>query len=188
MKINPNKPAERLRGSATIQIATKSPVKLSFTNADLPSACLPLWNERYVPLIWDWAGTLGNPWKYHNVDVSGNLQRMWDIVYPDIIIDILPKEPIFVRVCTDIFQSREVISNVAMFQSIQRITEWRGAFGSGAIAALKVIWCAKGINTQEGRRKYASHMLGKGLPFTWGCFNSIQGVRHLPCFVRSCLG
>jgi hypothetical protein len=34
---------------------------------------------------------------------------MWDIVYPDIIIDVLPKEPIFVRVCTDFSIPRSYI-------------------------------------------------------------------------------
>jgi hypothetical protein len=70
-------------------------------------------------------------------------------------------------------------SNVMMFQSVQRITEWRGTFGSGAIAALKNILASKGIRSPEGRKKYALHMLSKGLPFTWGSFNSRQKVRRL---------
>ena len=66
---------------------------------DLPAACLPLWNEQYVPLLVDWAGTLLNPWKCHEVGIQGNLQTMWDIVYPDIVSDIQPKQAIFACVC-----------------------------------------------------------------------------------------
>jgi hypothetical protein len=52
-------------------------------------------------------------------------------------------------------------------------------FGSGAIAALKTIWASLHIVTATGRMKYATHMLGRGLPFTWQSFSSKQKVRHL---------
>ena len=45
-------------------------------------------------------------------------------------------------------------------------------FGSGAIAALKTIWASLHIVTATGRMKYATHMLGRGLPFTWQSFSS----------------
>jgi hypothetical protein len=68
---------------------------------------------------------------------------------------------------------------LTMFQSIQRITEWRGMFGSGAVAALKNIWASMHIVTATGQRKYATHMLSKGLPFTWQSFSSKQKVCRL---------
>ncbi|KAI0245054.1 hypothetical protein BJV78DRAFT_1159215 [Lactifluus subvellereus] len=148
----PNRPAEHLGASSTIKNATKES-KTTFVNADLPVACLILWNRQYVPLLVDWAGTLPNPWKCHDVDIQRNIQAMWDTVYPDIAADIQPKRPIFVW-------------------SIQRITEWRGIFGSGAITALENIWLDKGSCTPEGRKKYATHMLSRGLPFMWRAFNS----------------
>ncbi|KAI0246258.1 hypothetical protein BJV78DRAFT_1158041 [Lactifluus subvellereus] len=96
-----NRPTERLGASSTIQNATKES-KTTFINADLPTLCLTLWNRQYVPLLVDWAGTLPNPWKCHNVDIQGNMQAMWNTVYPDIDTDIQPKQPIFVRVCITI--------------------------------------------------------------------------------------
>jgi hypothetical protein len=66
-----------------------------------------------------------------------------------------------------------------MFQSVQRITEWRGSFGSGAVAALKNIWISKGIESSVGRKNYAVHMLSNGLPFIWEIFNSSQKVCRL---------
>ena len=72
---------------------------MTFTNTDLPTACLPLWNKRYIPLLCDWAGTLANPWNYHDGNVKKNLQSMWDIAYPNIEADIQPKQFIFVQVC-----------------------------------------------------------------------------------------
>ena len=63
---------------------------MTFTNADLPTACLPLWNECYIPLLCDWAGTLANPWNYHDGNVKKNLQSMWDVAYPNIEADIQP--------------------------------------------------------------------------------------------------
>jgi hypothetical protein len=65
---------------------------MTFTNADLPTACLPLWNKCYIPLLCD-------PWNYHDGNVKKNLQSMWDIVYPNIKADIQPKQFIFVQVC-----------------------------------------------------------------------------------------
>jgi len=99
VKINPNRPAERLDTSGTLKNATKgSGGKTTFTNADLPPACLILWNEYYIPRLFDWAGTIPNPWVTHDADIQGNLQVMWDLTYPDIMMDIQPKRPIFVRV------------------------------------------------------------------------------------------
>jgi hypothetical protein len=60
--------------------------------------CLPLWNEYYIPRLFDWAGTMPNPWISHDADIQGNLQVMWNLTYPDITTDIQPKQPIFVRV------------------------------------------------------------------------------------------
>ena len=90
---------EHLGESATIKNVTQGNSRTTFTNVDLPAACLPLWNEQYVPLLVDWAGTLLNPWKCHEVNIQGNLQTMWDIVCPDIVSDIQPKQAIFVHVC-----------------------------------------------------------------------------------------
>ena len=95
---------------------------------------------------------------------------MWDAVYPDIAADIQPKQLIFIQVCITI--TSQCMSDISMFQSIQRITEWHGMFGSGAIAAVENIWLNKDIHTLEGRKKYARHMLSRGLPFTWHAFNS----------------
>ena len=103
MKINPNEPTERLGESCPIQGATRLAPRTTFTNADLPVACLPLWNTHYIPLLVDWTGTLPNPWKYYNIDVPGNLQSRWDATYPALATRILPKEAIFVRVCIVIF-------------------------------------------------------------------------------------
>jgi hypothetical protein len=97
--INPNRPTECLGASGTLKNATKSSSKMTFTNADLPVACLPMWNERYIPLLCDWAGTLANPWNYHDGNVKKNIQGMWNIAYPGIKADIQPKQSIFVRVC-----------------------------------------------------------------------------------------
>jgi hypothetical protein len=98
VKINPNRPTERLDTSGTLKNATKSSSKTTFTNADLPATCLPLWNEYYISRLIDWAGTIPNPWIAHDADIQGNLQAMWDLTYPGIVMDILPKQPIFVRV------------------------------------------------------------------------------------------
>ncbi|KAH9994601.1 hypothetical protein BJV77DRAFT_1066607 [Russula vinacea] len=97
ININPNKPTECLEASETLKNATKSSSKMTFTNADLPTACLPLWNKCYIPLLCDWAGTLANPWNYHDGNVKKNLQSMWDIVYPNIKANIQPKQFIFVQ-------------------------------------------------------------------------------------------
>jgi hypothetical protein len=70
------------------------------------------------------------------------------------------------------------VSNLDV-QSQQRITEWRGSFGSGAVKILENIWITKGIKTLDGRKKYARHMLGPGLPFTYLSYNSKQKVRHI---------
>ncbi|KAH9986517.1 hypothetical protein BJV77DRAFT_1080564 [Russula vinacea] len=83
-------------------------------------------------------GTLPNPWKYHNIDVPGNLQSRWDATYPALATRILPKEAIF---------THQGYVDITTFQSMQRITEWRGMFGSGAIAALKTIWASLHIVT-----------------------------------------
>jgi hypothetical protein len=69
-------------------------------------------------------------------------------------------------------------TDAVMFQSVQRITEWRSSFGSGAITLLKEILVSKGIETAQGRKLFSMHMLGKGLPFTWKSFNSKISVRH----------
>jgi len=100
VKVNPNAPAERLDTSGTLKNATKGSAgsKTTFTNADLPATCLLLWNECYIPRLFDWAGTIPNPWITHDANIRGNLQVMWNITYPDIITDIQPKQPIFVRV------------------------------------------------------------------------------------------
>ena len=98
VKINPNRPTERLNTSGTLKNATKGSSKTTFTNADLSARCLPLWNERYIPQLIDWAGTIPNPWISHDADIQGNLQIMWDLTYPDIVTDIMPKQAIFVRV------------------------------------------------------------------------------------------
>jgi hypothetical protein len=95
-----NRPSERLGISGTLKNATKSSAtKITFTNADLPIACLPLWNERYIPRIVDFAGTISNPWVCHDTNILGNLQTIWEQTYPDIAVDIQPKQSIFVRVC-----------------------------------------------------------------------------------------
>jgi hypothetical protein len=61
-------------------------------------------------------------------------------------------------------------------QSSQKITEWRGNFGSGSVAALENIWITKGIKTAEGRKKYANHMLGAKFPFAYATFDSNKQV------------
>jgi hypothetical protein len=99
IKVNQNRPTECLSTSGPLKIATKGSPKTTFMNADLPAVCLPLWNECYVPLLFDWAGTLANPWNYHDANMRESLQNMWGIAYPDIHADILPKQVIFVRVC-----------------------------------------------------------------------------------------
>lgn len=105
---------------------------------------------------------------------------MWDVIYPDVIASIRPKEAIYVRIrIIDIYMSRCFI-DVAMFQSVQRVTEWRSSFGSGAIATLKDLWASRNIETSQGRRKFSAYMLGKGLPFIWQSFNSKTKVRHYP--------
>ena len=100
VSVNINKPAEWLNTSGTLKNATKasSGSKTTFTNADLPYACHLLWNELYVPLLYDWAGTVPNPWICHDADIQGNLQSLWSVAYPSIQADIQPKQAIFVRV------------------------------------------------------------------------------------------
>ncbi|KAH9965581.1 hypothetical protein BJV74DRAFT_890219 [Russula compacta] len=155
VKINMNKPAERLDTSGTLKNATKasSGLKTTFTNADLPPGCLSKWNELYVQLLHDWAGTTPNPWSCHDANIRANFQMLWDLAYPDIPTDIQPKQAIFVR-------------------STQKIAEWRGLFGSGTVATLEKIWITKGIKTQEGRKRYANHMLGAKFPFVYLSFDS----------------
>jgi hypothetical protein len=57
--------------------------------------------------------------------------------------------------------------------------EWHRTFGSGAIAALENIWVTKKIKTPAGQKKYAMHMLGLGLSFTYLSFNSKKKVRRV---------
>lgn len=95
-----DKPTERLSTSGTLKNATKAPSgsKTTFTNADLPPACLPQWSELYVQLLYDWAGTVPNPWNCHDADIMGSLQALWDLAFPNIKVVIEPKQAIFVRV------------------------------------------------------------------------------------------
>ena len=105
VNVNMNQPTQRLNTSGTLKNATKASLgsKTTFTNADLPPACLPLWNELYVQLLNDWAGTVPNPWSCHDANIQGNLQALWDVAYPSIKADIQPKQAIFVRVCSVFF-------------------------------------------------------------------------------------
>lgn len=89
---------------------TKGSLKSTFMNADFPATCLPLWNECYVFLLCDWAGTLANPWNYHDANMRESLQYMWGIAYPDIHADILPKQAIFVQVCVANLPLSQMIS------------------------------------------------------------------------------
>lgn len=99
VKMIPHKPAEHLSVLVPIKNTTKGSSKATFTDADLPVACLPLWNEFYTPLLFDWAGTLQNPLKCRKADLRENLQSNWETAYPHLVADIQPKQPIFVRVC-----------------------------------------------------------------------------------------
>jgi hypothetical protein len=107
-KINRNNPTKRPGTSGTLRTATKGLLKTTFTDADLPAACLFLWNECYIPLLCDWAGTLANPWNYQDAKMKDCLQIMWDITYPHIPADIQPKKAIFVRV------SRHFINGISV--------------------------------------------------------------------------
>ena len=77
-------------------------------------------------------------------------------------------------------------TNAVIFQSVQRITEWRGSFGSGAITVLKDILVSKGIETAQGRKLFSNHMLGKGLPFTWQSFSSKTTVCCIFIWIQTC--
>jgi hypothetical protein len=101
VKINKNKPAERLDTPGTLRNAAKSSSgttgRATFTNADLPDGCHQLWNV-YIQQLLDWSGTVPNPWNCRDADIQGNLQAKWDLTYPNIDADIQPKQAIFVRV------------------------------------------------------------------------------------------
>ena len=116
-----NKPTERLETSETLKKATKasSSLKTNFTNTDLPRECLPLWNELYVQLLHDWAGTLPNPWSCYDANIQENLQALWDRAYPDIKANIQPKQAIFVRVCVA-FRFFQGISDISVFRVLKK--------------------------------------------------------------------
>ena len=101
VNVNMNLPTEQLNTSGMLKNAMRasSGSKTTFTNADLPPACLPLWNDLYVQLLNDWAGTVPNPWSCHDTNIQGNLQALWDVAYPSIKVDIQPRQAIFVQVC-----------------------------------------------------------------------------------------
>jgi hypothetical protein len=176
VQINPNRPSIRLSTSGTLKNATKSSSKMTFTNADLPAACLSLWNELYVPLIFDWASTLANPWNYHNANIKDNLQTIWDIAYPNISAVIQPKQPIFVQVC--ILGFKMVFpSDISTFRAHKESRSGVEPLAQALLLPLRISGLPKGSKLRQDRRNMRSTCLAWG--FLSRTLHSIPKKRYV---------
>lgn len=98
VKIEANKPADRLKNSKPIKEATK---RVAWTNDSLPVGYTSnkRWTNVFIPHVRDFMDSLANPWELEKVDMVVEIQHIADQVYPDITHTVSTKEAVFHRVC-----------------------------------------------------------------------------------------
>src|ERR1700676_2304070 len=83
LAIIPNAPANCLKHSVPIQIATVPSIHITFTNSDLPTGTQNRFRDILTPMFRDYVGTLVNPWEATTSDANVHkLQTIWNIVFP----------------------------------------------------------------------------------------------------------
>lgn len=70
--------------------------------ANLPTESEPRFTDAFIPLWYDYIGTLENPWDTPNTILQG-IQKIWDQVYPDINHQIGDENDIVYHMVTDSF-------------------------------------------------------------------------------------
>jgi hypothetical protein len=67
---------------------------LTFNNSDLPKGVLKHWQGTYLPALYQYLGTLKNPWSLDHL--LPEVQHIWNEVFPNCPQELdLAAEPIF---------------------------------------------------------------------------------------------
>ncbi|KAH9927360.1 uncharacterized protein B0H18DRAFT_1118616 [Fomitopsis serialis] len=121
------------------------------TNHDLPRGTLQRYNKVFMPKLIHVIACLANPWELQVIDFAAELRRLWDEVFPDVVLGY------------------EVEAGSLLYTlSMQRIYNWRSSFGANAINAVEKFWVNVGIEDPRDRAECARVALGQGKPYLFG--------------------
>ena len=122
---------------------------VKWNNNDLPPGCNDNleWRRVFVPTYLTFLAARPDPWTIEDDAACQGLQKIWNTVYHN-----RPGKP-------DHFHM--VLSQRAVFGvALQRVCEWRGGFGSTALAFLNAFFATnKGYETDELRKEFAQDKL-----------------------------
>jgi hypothetical protein len=173
VKIEANKPADCLKNSKLIKEATK---RVAWTNDSLPDGYTShkCWNNVFIPHVRDFMDSLENPWELEKVDMVAKIQYIADKIYPDIPHTVSTKEAVFNRVCHLHYPSSLFTHSIgSLSQTMQKMSEHRGRYGSTALRIVTERLCNKDLfPTLANRKAHVEYCLGSGYPFLFKAFNA----------------
>ena len=119
-----------------VKKATNSHATTKFTNNDLPAGSMDLWRPVLIPTFAKFVASYDDPWVIDDQDTITALQKVWDAVYPKIPYTVKTKEAVFVLVSLSLNASVTLTLDFFFVKALQRISEWRGNFGSTALVMI----------------------------------------------------
>ncbi|KAF8128937.1 hypothetical protein EV363DRAFT_1339240 [Boletus edulis] len=88
-----------------------------YTTKDLPIPCDKRWSHAFISTAMLWYSVQKNVWNVPTEEFASALQRIFNVVYPDVKYMVTPAGSVFAL-------------------ALQRIDEWRYSFGSSALAMM----------------------------------------------------
>ncbi|ETW86551.1 hypothetical protein HETIRDRAFT_99028 [Heterobasidion irregulare TC 32-1] len=117
---------------------------------DLPAGSYGRWLTKFIPSWWAVIGSQEDSWNVSDgFQLAGQMQKVWDEVYPDI--------PHTIEARGDTFHLAQ-----------QKVYEWRSFFGSIAIDVVTGYFNRENLHTSEARKQYVEDALAQPyLPFRY---------------------
>jgi hypothetical protein len=140
--------------------AERHPAK-RFTNQDLPAGCQDhsYWRHRFIPTYLQFVGAFADPWSIPDTDSLAALRKAWAKVYGQrIVYKVTAHDAVFTLVS---FLIQPLDSYVYIYQSAQRVYEWRSTFGTSAVMTVNSFFLSKdnGFHTDQDRASHAKYLL-----------------------------
>jgi hypothetical protein len=127
---------------------------------DLPEGCAEdnRWRKTFIPTYIWFVAQQDDPWAVSDVAAKAGLQKIWNVVYPDIKYKIRTDGPVFALVSTT--PTPQKPTRQTPQQAQQRVSDsWRSIIGLTGLTVANSFFESKEELTDEGRKKIAQEGL-----------------------------